>query len=47
MVDHVVVGEGDVEGVEFWDECLGTVLDAGGFGRVVVAAVVELPLGVP
>ena len=47
VVQAVVIRKGDVEWVEFRGEGLGPVLDAGAFIRVVVAAVIVLPLGIP
>jgi len=47
VIEAVVVGEGDVEGVEFRAKGLGGEVRTGGGIGVVVAAVVFLPLGVP
>ncbi len=47
VVDDVVVRECDVEGVELRGEGFWAVVGACGFVGVVVAAVVDLPAGVP
>ena len=47
VVEAVVKGEGDVERVEPWGEGFGAVVVAGFGVRVVVAAIVFLPFGVP
>ena len=47
VVEAVVVGEGDVEGIEFGDEVGGAEAGAGGGVRVVVAPEIFLPLAVP